>query len=100
MTFRIQNAQPVDQSSSAKGSNAQPSSVASPATSTQNTAQDKATISSLGSQLSSGFAVRQDKVDSLRAQVANGSYRVDAQAVASSMSSDPFWCPSLPIRGR
>ena len=63
-------------------------------------AQDTATISSASSQLSSSFAVRQDKVDSLRAQVVGGTYSVDTNAVSTSMSSDPFWCPSLPIRGR
>jgi flagellar biosynthesis anti-sigma factor FlgM len=100
MTFRIHNAQSVDQSASVKNSTAQSSSRASQTISIQNGTQDTTSISSASSQLATGFSVRQDKVDSLRAQLANGSYSVDTQAVASSMSSDPFWCPSLPIRGR
>jgi anti-sigma28 factor (negative regulator of flagellin synthesis) len=76
MTFRIHNAQSVDQSASVKSSTAQSSSRASQTISIQNGTLDTTTISSASSQLSSGFSVRQDKVDSLRAQVANGSYSV------------------------
>jgi flagellar biosynthesis anti-sigma factor FlgM len=102
MNIRIySDGQNFDSSSIFKGGNAQQAPVTSQtAKPNVDAAQDTAAISSAGSQLSSGFAVRQEKVDSLRAQVVSGTYSVDTKAVATSMSSDPFWSPSLPIHGR
>lgn len=99
MSLRIPNHnQSVEPSSTIKKDHAQPVSSVSPLA--QNAVQDKASISNASSQVSGGFAVRQDKVDSLRAQVTSGNYSVNPKAVANSMSSDPFWCPTLPISGR
>jgi flagellar biosynthesis anti-sigma factor FlgM len=102
MNFRIySDGQQFDSSSISKSGNAQQAPVTSQAVkSNVDATQDTAAISSASSQLSSGFAVRQDKVDALRAQVVSGTYTVDPKAVATSMSGDPFWCPSLPIQGR
>jgi flagellar biosynthesis anti-sigma factor FlgM len=46
---------------------------------------DTASISAATSQLSGDVAIRQDRVDSLRAQVESGTYTVDARAVATAM---------------
>lgn len=102
MNFRIySDGQQFNSSQIFKSGNAQQAPVTSQTVKPNvDAAPDTATISSASSQLSSGFAVRQDKVDSLRAQVVGGTYSVDTKAVATSMSSDPFWCPSLPIQGR
>jgi flagellar biosynthesis anti-sigma factor FlgM len=101
MNLRIHGhgGQHVDSSSNLKNGTAQQASVSpQPANSTvdaMNAAQDTATLSSASSQLSGGLAVRQDKVDALRAQMVSGNYTIDTHAVASAMSRDPFWSPSL-----
>jgi flagellar biosynthesis anti-sigma factor FlgM len=87
MSFRIQiHGQQVDSTTAKKrGASLQNSSSAA------SSFEDNATITSALSQMSGDFAVRQDKVDSLRAQVKDGSYNVDPQAVAGSMAADTFW---------
>jgi flagellar biosynthesis anti-sigma factor FlgM len=92
MNLHIHNqAQPVDSSSNLKSSPAQPASGDSkPVSSVVGATQDTASISSLSSQLSSGFAVRQDKVNMHHAQLVNGTYSVDARAVATAMLDDHF----------
>lgn len=89
MSLRIHNhSQLVDPSSSLNGNTAQPSSGASSsASSAQNPIQDTTLISNLSSQLASGFAIRQDKVDALRVQVNNGTYGVEPQAIAAAMQN-------------
>jgi flagellar biosynthesis anti-sigma factor FlgM len=53
-------------------------------------AQDTASISPATSQLSGDVAIRQDRVDALRAQLEGGTYTVNAHAVATAMFQNLF----------
>ena len=55
-----------------------------------NAAQDTASISSATTQLSGDVGIRQDRVDSLRAQMDTGTYTVNPHAVATAMFQNLF----------
>lgn len=52
--------------------------------------QDTASISAAPGQLSGDLPIRQDRVDSLRAQIEAGTYTVDPHAVATAMFQNLF----------
>ena len=96
MSLRIQNQgqQPnLDPSSNLKSGSAPASQALSLAAvdsynSTLNAldkTEDTTSISSATSQLSGDVPVRQDRVDSLRAQIESGTYTLNPQAIANAM---------------
>lgn len=97
MDLRIQNQmQPeIDSPATLKGSGPQTGTGVgdSPTDSTLtalNAAQDTASISSATTQLSGDVGIRQDRVDSLRAQMDTGTYTVNPHAVATAMFQNLF----------
>jgi flagellar biosynthesis anti-sigma factor FlgM len=92
MNLNIRNqGRSVDPSFNLKSSTAPSGSATSQsATSTQKAGQDTVSISNTSSQLSGAFAVRKDKIAVLRSQITDGTYTVDASAVATAMLRDHF----------
>jgi flagellar biosynthesis anti-sigma factor FlgM len=96
MSLQIQGqSQSVDTSVELKSSSSQATGgtsadSASGATETSVTSSDTATISAAGSQLSGEVSPRQERVQTLRAQVESGTYTVDARAVATAMFQNLF----------
>jgi flagellar biosynthesis anti-sigma factor FlgM len=99
MSLRIQNpGQPevdtLSNSASAKTANAQSGSSAVASTYSHigalDDTQDTASVSAAHGQLSGDLPIRQDRVDSLRAQIETGAYTVNAHAVATAMFQNLF----------
>jgi flagellar biosynthesis anti-sigma factor FlgM len=94
MNLRIQTQpQSVDPSAELKSGSTQPGSATGQANSSAATfsaAADTASISAATSQLSGDVAIRQDRVDALRAQFESGTYTVDPHAVATAMFQNLF----------
>jgi flagellar biosynthesis anti-sigma factor FlgM len=97
MDLRIQNQiQPeIDSPATSKGGSAKTGTGVgeSPTDSTLtalNAAQDTTSISSATTQLSGDVGIRQDRVDSLRAQLDTGTYTVNPHAVATAMFQNLF----------
>lgn len=94
MSFQIQNqGLPVDSSSDLRASSTQPGAATDSTKSTltaPTASADTASISAATSQLSGDVAIRQDRVDSLRAQIESGTYTVNPRAVATAMFQNLF----------
>lgn len=95
MSLRILNqGQPVDPATDLKSNGTQAGAGTAKSTllslSTSGTASDTASISAATSQLSGDVAVRQDRVDALRAQIESGTYMVEPRAVATAMFQNLF----------
>jgi flagellar biosynthesis anti-sigma factor FlgM len=95
MSLRIQNqGQSVDPSTDLKSASTPAGAGSGSSKSTlsalSGAAPDTASISAATSQLSGDVAIRQDRVDALRAQVDNGTYTVDPRAVATAMFQNLF----------
>lgn len=91
MSLRIENQgqQPISNTSStARTAQSQPRSAEGSAVAASNV--DTASIRSASGELAGGLAIRQDRVDALRTQIAAGTYQPDPQAIASAMFQNYF----------